>query len=186
MSNGDIAPVAASARRALVQTRRDAQDLPGARSADNDSCTDRLLCSPMVWRTLLIVSGLVASVGAASFVRAADHQPDGLVQFVNNSSNSVAVSVDGSPVCTVNPGTSCSTQLSGSDADAKHAVHADTSGRSWDDRVAISECHWNWAGTKTFTFTDTSVPFDCKNSSLSPNSVKRAIANGHDAIGNLS
>lgn len=65
-------------------------------------------------------------------------------------------------MCSIEPGETCSTVLGGTDADAENLVHGDTGSNSWDDKINISECHWNWNGTKTFTFTDDNVPFECK------------------------
>ena len=51
--------------------------------------------------------------------------------------------------------------LVGDDDDFKHMVSAATGGRTWSDKVSVSDCHWNWLGTKTYTFRDDHVPFEC-------------------------
>ena len=105
---------------------------------------------------LLWLSMLAASASAQTTSR----PPDGLVIFINSSSAPVTVSVDGSYVCTIAPGNRCSTVLGG-DLQSEHSVSAESNGRSWSDRIKAWECHANWNGTKTYTFRDDSVPFDC-------------------------
>src|SRR6185295_8004376 len=79
------------------------------------------------------------------------------VLFINASSNTVTVSVDGETACTLAADERCSTVLRGSDPDAEHPVHGEWSGASWDDKIKISECHWNFLGIKTYTFTDEKI-----------------------------
>lgn len=97
---------------------------------------------------------------ASSVANASDHPPDGLVVFVNTSSSSVDVSVDGSSVCSIAPGDQCSTIMAG-DYSSEHTVSAVSGGHRWSDKIKVSECHANWFGTKTYTFRDDKVPFEC-------------------------
>jgi hypothetical protein len=91
---------------------------------------------------------------------AADAPVEGLLMFRNDSSATVSISVDGSSLCSMAPASNCSTVLTG-DPGAYHSVAATSNGRSWSDRIRISECHWNYQGTKTYTFRDSGVPFTC-------------------------
>ena len=116
----------------------------------------------MTFRGNIICIAAFACLGGAATALGYDHPQDGLVVFVNSSSTAVTVSVDGEIVCSIEPGDSCSTVLGGTDPDVEHLVHGDMGSNSWDDKIKISECHWNWNGTKTFTFTDEHVPFECK------------------------
>lgn len=104
---------------------------------------------------------LAAIAATAVSAKAATHPPDGLVVFVNASSASVAVSVDGGFLCAIAPGSRCTTVLTG-DVAAQHTVSAASGGNNWSDSIKISECHANYLGTKTFTFRDDSVPFSCE------------------------
>jgi len=106
-----------------------------------------------------------ASAGGAQFAEnEVKHYADNeVVQFVNQMSDVVSVRVDGADACQLAPGESCTARLSGTDADVRHDVHAETASGTWDDTVKISECHWNWQGLKTFTFTDERTSFDCAN-----------------------
>lgn len=113
------------------------------------------------WHKVICV-GAVAIVSNTHAALGDDHPPDGLVVFVNAGSDSVTVSVDGAIACTIEPGSTCSAVLNGTDSDMKHPLHADMGSRTWDDSIRISECHFNWMGPKTFTFSDENVSFACK------------------------
>ncbi len=87
---------------------------------------------------------------------------DTLVLFINNSSGAVTVSVDGRSGETIQPNTRMFFSLDAGDSDRKQSIHAKMGTRTFDDRVSISECHWNWNGMKSYTITSQSVPFECK------------------------
>jgi hypothetical protein len=102
-----------------------------------------------------------AALVSPSAALAQDHPADGLVVFINSSSSTVTVMVDGTSICSLDPDEKCSTVLTGDDADYKHLASASTNGRTWTDKISVSDCHWNWLGTKTYTFRDNGVPFEC-------------------------
>ena len=108
----------------------------------------------------IVLLGAVALV-SSSGADADDHPPDGLVVFVNSSSSGVSINVDGSSVCSISPGDRCSTILAGDFSSDAHSVSASSNGRTWSDKIKVSDCHANWFGTKTYTFRDDSVPFEC-------------------------
>ncbi len=117
----------------------------------------------MSFKRNLICAAAIVFADAAGPAFAEDYPAEQAgVLFITSSSNTVTVSVDGETVCTLAPDERCSTALKGSDPDAAHPVHGEWSGSTWDDKIQISECHWNFLGLKTYTFTDEKVPFECK------------------------
>jgi hypothetical protein len=94
--------------------------------------------------------------------------PDGLVVFENDLSKGAAtVFVDGSQVCILDSesflSSSCDVDLRrfGDDPQRRHAVRIIAGRREVNDTVSLSDCHWNWQGTKVFEVRDDRVHFDC-------------------------
>ena len=113
----------------------------------------------MPFKRVFICIGVIAFASSAAPALGGETPGDGVVVFVNASSNTVTVSVDGTTACTIRPGATCSTVLP--DDDFRHLVHGDIgSGQTWDDKVEFGGCFGN--GTMTYTFTDQHVPFECK------------------------
>lgn len=101
---------------------------------------------------------------AATSAPSRPEKPDvsGLIEFSNSSSYTVFVSVDRVQVCVLNPGDSCSYTLTG-DSERKHGVHmVNSANQTYDDKVQLSECHWNWNGTKTYEIKDSGPKFKCR------------------------
>jgi hypothetical protein len=98
-------------------------------------------------------------------------EPDGLVVFENEMTAGTAiVYVDGAERCLLSPqseamGTSsdCDVDLrrAESDSQRRHTVRILAGQREVNDTVAISDCHWNWQGTKVFEIMDGKVHFGC-------------------------
>ncbi|HZP97895.1 MAG TPA: hypothetical protein VFB13_00020 [Reyranella sp.] len=97
-------------------------------------------------------------------------EPDGVVEFDNEMSHGRAtVLVDGRQVCQLNSmgdsfvGNTCNIDLRqfGANAEYRHTVRIVTGLGDVNDTVSISDCHWNWQGTKVFEIMDEKVHFDC-------------------------
>lgn len=101
--------------------------------------------------------------------------PDGLVVFENEMMQDTAVVyVDGAEACRLDAplgdngimgllNNDCEVDLRrfGSDPERRHAVRIVAGGREVNDTVSVSDCHWNWQGTKVFEISDERVHFDC-------------------------
>src|SRR5579884_401776 len=61
------------------------------------------------------------------------------------------------------PEISCDVNLRrfGSDPQQRHAVRIVAGWREANDTVSLSDCHWNWRGTKIFKIGDDRIHFDC-------------------------
>ena len=108
-------------------------------------------------------------IGRGTALIACRHKgaPDGLVVFENDmATDSVVVYVDGGQACRIESmglDSDCDVDLRryGSDVERRHAIRIVAGGRSVNDTVSISDCHWNWRGTKVFKIEDARVHFDC-------------------------
>ncbi len=97
--------------------------------------------------------------------------PDGLVVFDNDlSRGEVTIYVDGTEVCQLDSAyerpfahSECDVDLRrlGTDSQFRHAVRIVAARGDVNDTVSISDCHWNWQGTKNFDIMDAKVHFDC-------------------------
>ncbi len=102
--------------------------------------------------------------------------PDGLVVFENDMAReSVVVYIDSTEACRLDaasaieedkvilPEISCDVNLRrfGSDPQQRHAVRIVAGWREANDTVSLSDCHWNWRGTKIFKIGDDRIHFDC-------------------------
>ena len=97
--------------------------------------------------------------------------PGGLVVFDNDlSKGDVTIYVDGTQVCQLDSAyespfahSECDVDLRrfGTDSQFRHAVRIVAARGDVNDTVSISDCHWNWQGTKQFDIMDAKVHFDC-------------------------
>ena len=113
--------------------------------------------------------------GAAAFlgfsgpaVAGPDGIPDDEVQFMNSSSSTATIFVDGNQVCALGQSENCSTSLWANDPtrdpETLHPVRITIPNGTYDDPaggISISTCHWNWIGISTYVISDSGVHFDC-------------------------